>query len=826
MADVLRMAGRTLRTDWRFTCVAAALLSVTLGAATAMFAAVNAVLLRPFGFTDQTRIAVLWQTDLRRALPVIEVAHGEAADWAARSRSVEEIGVFGSVNWSLTLVGAGRPESLTMAAVSAPFFRALGVAPQIGRAFDASDEAGSRPRVAIISHGLWTRRFGGDPAVLRQVLRTQPRPDAPPELISIVGVLPAGVDFPRGADVWLPAGPLVRSAAAQYTGGDEGAALQWLRVFFAVARLRPDVNAAQARRELTHILRTTDTKGGPEPPTEVVVTPIVDFLVGPAKPVLWALLGGTALLLVVACANVAGLQASRAARRKRALAIRIAVGASRRQLMAQVVFETVVITSVAAVGALGIAAALQRALVMLAPIDVPRLGDMMALDARVLGFGIVAAFTTVGLSALWPTVVVSRLDATRVLAHGGASSADPGGRRVQRAVVMAQVALALTLLAGTVVFLRSIEALDDAALGFEPEHLFALPVSSTVVDPARWDVAYARFEERIRALPQVGAVGSVYLRPLLGPIGLDNQPLYPGQVPENPSTWGLNPHVNLQTVTPEYFRAMGIRVLKGRAFSDTDSTAAPGVVIVSERAAARLWPGRNPLGQRLSDMSYRMTTGHGPVMWQTVIGVAEDVRYRGLTDVRLDLYVPAAQSNQRVQYAMIRTASGLPATLTSDARAAAQGVDASLEVGDAVAMSAVVAHESAPWRFIYRVFVALGSLALTLAIVGLGAVITLAIATRHRELAIRSALGADRARLARLIFREAMALLLVGAAAGVLAALALGRTVGSVLIGVAAHDPLSLGAALTATVAAGAVCCWWSAARAGDVSPTIVLRSE
>ena len=442
---------------------------------------------------------------------------------------------------------------------------------------------------------------------------------------------------------------------------------------------------------------------------------------------------------------------------------------------------------------------------------------MTSFDPRVLGFGVVAAFVTVALSALWPIVVVSRLDATRVLAHSGMSSADAGGRRVQRAVVVAQVALALTLLAGTVVFLRSIQSLDHAALGFEPEHLLAVPVSSPVADASRWDVAYARFEERMRALPRIDAAGSVYLRPLLGPIGLDNQPIYPGQVPEDPSTWGLNPLVNLQTVTPGYFRVMGIRLLKGRAFTDTDSSAAPGVVIVSERAAGRLWPGRNPLGQRLRDMSYRASPGAGPAAWQTVVGVAEDVRYRGLTDVRLDMYVPAAQSNHRVQYLMIRTTEGsLP--ITRAARAAAHGVDASFVVGDAVAMSAVVAQESAPWRFIYRVFVALGTLALALAIVGLGAIINLAIATRHRELGIRAALGADRARLTSVIFREAVALVAMGAFAGALAALALGRTIGSVLVGVPAHDPLSLAAAAAATITAGAVCCWWSARRAADVS--------
>jgi putative ABC transport system permease protein len=822
MVDVLREAARTLRSDWRFTSVAAALLAVTLGGTAAMFAAVQAVLLNPLGFAHQERVVVLWQTDLRRALPVIEVAYGEAVDWTARSRSFEELAVFGSVNWPLTLADADEPLSLSMSAVSAPFFKVLDVTPMIGRAFDSADEIGPGPRAAIISHGLWTRRFGRDPAILRRVLRTKPDAGAPPQSIPIVGVLPAGFDFPRGADVWLPAGPLVRGAAR---GGDEVGAMRWLRVFFGIGRLRPDVSVAEAGRELTQVVRTSDTLGGPEPPTHAVVTPVVTFLVGAAEPVLWALLGGAMLLLLVACANVAGLQVSRAARRQRALAIRMAIGASRGRLTAQVLVDTAIVTSLAVAAALMIAIGLQRGLVMLAPMDVPRLRDVTSFNPQVLGFGVVAAFTTIGLSALWPIVVVSRLDATRVLAHAGVSSGDPGGRRVQRVVVAAQVALALTLLAGTVVFLRSIRALDHTALGFAPDRLFALSVTSPTADPARWDVAYARFEDRVRALPHVDAVGSVYLRPLLGPIGLDNQPLYPGQVPADPSTWGLNPHVNLQTVSPGYFGAMGIRLMQGRGFTDADITAAPGVVIVSERAAARLWPGRNPIGQRLRDMSYRVDTTAAPEAWQTVVGVVADVRYRGLTDIRLDMYVPAAQSNQRVQYLMVRT-TGSSRLVSRAVRSAAREVDTGFTVGDAIAMSDVVARESAPWRFIYRVFVILGMLALTLAIVGLGAVINLALATRRRELGIRAALGAGRSHLTSVIFREALVLVIIGSLMGAATALALGRTIGSVLISVPPYDPVSLAIAVAVTSIAGAAFCWWSARRAADVAPDVVLRSE
>ena len=274
----------------------------------------------------------------------------------------------------------------------------------------------------------------------------------------------------------------------------------------------------------------------------------------------------------------------------------------------------------------------------MAPIDVPRLGDIASLDTRVFAFGAVAVFVSVLLSASWPVLAVSRIDATTVLAHAGASTPDPGGRRFQQAVVAAQVALALLLLAGTGVFFRSIRALDHTLLGFTPDHLMAVPVSAAISDLPTWTQRFDRLEEELTSAPRIESVGALYRRPLLGPIGLDNQPIYPGQTPADPSTWGLNPHLNVETATPGLFETMRIRILRGRGFTSRDTTAAPGVVVVSERAARRLWPGRDPIGQRLRDMSYRVD--RESVAWQTVVGVVDDVRYRGLTDVRLDLCYP------------------------------------------------------------------------------------------------------------------------------------------------------------------------------------------
>jgi predicted permease len=435
------------------------------------------------------------------------------------------------------------------------------------------------------------------------------------------------------------------------------------------------------------------------------------------------------------------------------------------------------------------------------------------------------AFLTVLVCGLWPAIIVGRLDALSVLAHGPATTGMPRGRFVQRLVVTSQVALALTLLVGTALFVRTIHGLDRTVLGFDPDHLLAVGVTPDGDDLDRWNRIYAALEARVAALPGVASVGAVYLRPLRGPIGLDNQPLFPGQVPEKPATWGLNPHHNLQTVTPGYFNAMGIRVVAGRGFLPTDTHTSPGVVVVSQQTARRFWPGLDPIGQRLFDMSYRRPESAQGLVWQTVVGVVDDVRYRGLNDVRLDTYVPAAQSNQRVAYLMVR-AHGKAAGLIAPVRAAAMAVDPRASVADAGVMADIVAAESAPWRFVVRVFLAFATLAALLSAIGLGTVIALAVSTRRRELAIRAALGADRRRLRAVVMKEGTLLVGLGVTAGLAGALVLGRVVAAVLVGVQPHDPIALLSAATLALSVGLIACWWPSRRAAAADPAEALRVE
>ena len=825
LLESFRDAVRALRHDWRSTVLAVGLLAVTIGAVMAIFAIVDAVLLRPLPFADQARVAVIWQRDDRRALPIIEVAYGELEDWRRRSRSFEQMGVLGSTNWSLDVIDQAEPAHAEMAAVSSSFFPTVGTPAALGRWLAPSEDAGTAPTAIVLGHGFWQRHFGSDPTVVGRGVRVRLNAELPPMALTVVGIMPAGFDYPRGADVYVPAAPLLRTFAPPGPGQPANT-LKWLKVFYAVGRLRPGVDVGRATQELTQVSRTRDLEGGPEAPLQVVLQPIRDYLLGPAGPVLQTLLGGALLMLLIACANVAGLQVSRASRHQRALAIRAALGASPRRLTAQVLADSAVLTALALSAAIAFAWGFLRLLLWLAPGNVPRLDAVALIDIRVLVFGAVATFVTALLCAVWPILVARRVDALSVLAHGPSVASDRRGRRIQRAVVVAQVAIALTLLFGTTLFLRTVRGLDATVLGFDPDQLLVFPVGAQTEDVVRWNAVMDRLIARVGALPNVRSAAVSLVRPLNGPIGWDNQPGFPGQSAEDPSTWGLNPHMNFVTVSPRYFETMRTRLVRGRVFTEADGTTAPGVVVVSESTARRVWPGQDPIGQRLREPTYRIGDKDAPAgAWQTVIGVVQDVRFRGLNDVRLDLYAPITQSRNRAPNLLVRI-DGEPSGVAAAIRAEIRSIEGTSPVGEVVTMRGIVDGESAPWRFLMRVFVAFALVAAALATVGLGAVVTLAVGARRRELAIRAALGADRRRLRWLVLREAIALTGLCVGLGAVGAVMLGRGVAPVLIGIRPDDPLALIAVAAAVTVAGLVAAWAPARRAGRADPLEALRAE
>lgn len=822
LAYELRHAVRSLVRSRRISLVAVVLFAVTIGVTTAIYAVVEAVMLRPISMRAPDRTVVLWQRDDARGTPVVEAAYGEAEAWRRDARSLDALGVFGSVNWSLSLLDGEARTRLAYAAVSASFFDAAGVAPALGRVLDSRDDLGNEPRTAVLSHQLWRQRFGADPTIIGTRVRVQRDVESPVRSIEVVGVMPPAFDFPRGAQLWIPAAPSLRSLA-QRAGRDGADYVDNFRVFYALGRFRPDATVPRVAEELSTIARARQP-GWAGGVSRVVATPVDAYLQGPARPVLWTMLGGALLMVLLACSSVAGLQVFRAALGDHALAVRMALGAERRSLIARVVLEGVLLAVAGFAGATAVAWLVTSWLMSSAPLDVPRLGAARLTTPSV---ALVLAGLTgiVGVVAsLWPAIFVARLDAGRTLTGGTRAVMHPRERRLQHVVVGWQVAVAVMLLAGAALFVRSVRTLDRTDVGFRAEGLVSIDVEPSSPELERWDAFYGALLSRTEELAGVADAGAVFLRPLSGPIGNDTIPVLAGQegLGEN-APWRRNPRANIESVTPGYFRTLGIPTLSGRDFAATDVAAAPNVVIVSASAAARYWPGRNPLGERLVVASQRAPGSGTELRWQTVVGVVGDVRYRGLLDPRLDVYLPAAQSTMRVKQLLIRT-TGPADAIVARVRAIARELDSSVHVGEVVLMSEALARESAPWRFAMRVLGFFGGLAAVLATVGLVAIVWLVVTMRRRELGVRAALGATPGQLRTHVVTGALWTTGAATLVGILGALAVGRILAGAVVGASPYDPLSLAGAAGVTVCAGVLACLAAARGAARANPADALR--
>jgi predicted permease len=492
--------------------------------------------------------------------------------------------------------------------------------------------------------------------------------------------------------------------------------------------------------------------------------------------------------------------------------------------VARAIAEGLLLALAGVAGALAVAALAVSWFVSAAPLDVPRLGNARLTSAPVLAFmGLLACAVGV-LAGVWPALFVNRIDPGRTLTAGARAVMQPRERRWQRIVVGWQVAVAVVLLAGAALFVRSVQTIDRIDGGFRPDGLMSLEIQSSFREIGRSDVFYETLLSRARELPGVAAAGALYLRPLSGPIGNDTVPVLAGQegLGEN-APWRRNPRANLESVMPGSFRALGVPLLNGRDFTAADVAGASEVVVVSASAAARYWPGRNPLGQRLVVATQREPPGPDQLRWQTVVGVVGDVRYRGLLDPRLDVYLPAAQSTMRVKDVLVRTTAD-PARVIGNIRAIASELDPGVFVGEVVLMNDAMARESAPWRFAMRVLTFFGGLAALLATVGLVGIVWLVVAMRRRELGVRAALGATPAQLRRHVLVDALWTGGIATAAGVLAAMALAQNLAGFLVGTSVRDPLSLLAAAAITFGAGLLGCLLAAHGAARIGPIEALR--
>ncbi|HXI93360.1 MAG TPA: ABC transporter permease [Blastocatellia bacterium] len=798
----LRYGLRMLYKNRGFTAVALLALALGIGANSAIFSVVNSVLLRPLPYRDPQRLIMIWENYQQRGGPEREWASpADFRDFRDQTQSFEHIAAL--LGWGPTLTGQDEPEDLQGAAVSYDSFAMLGVEPALGRSFRADDDQPGADRVVVLSHQLWQRRFSADPSIVGRNVTLSG------ESYTVIGVMPRGLSFPilNNTEVWRTISPLL----AANSGCDRGCVI--LRI---IAKLKPAVTIEAARAEMSGLTqqiaeRYPDTNKG----VGAMLVPLHEQLVGDVRPAMLVLLGAVGLVLLIACANVANLLLARAAAREKEVAIRAALGASRARLIRQHLTESLVLAVIG--GALGLLIAFWMVdlLVSFAPKGTPRL-DEIAIDRSILAFTFGIAVLTGLTFGLAPALLSSRTNFNSALKEGGRdTSATSRGARLRSALVVSEVALALMLLVGAGLLIKSFVNLQRVDPGFNPTSALRVDVTLPRTRyPERNQSAafYKQLLERVAALPGVQSAGAVSSLPLSGG-GTDSDFGIEGRPPAEPG----HPQVAwYSSVTPDYFRAMGIRLLRGREFTEADNAAAPKAVLISESMARRYFPDEDPLAKRL-------VFGKDA---REIVGIISDVKFFGLNlDARPSMYFPHAQAPARVMSLVVRT-QGEPLMLAAVIRGQVSALDRDLAVSSVMTMGELVGRSLAEPRFVLLLLGAFAAVAMLLSAIGVYGVVSYSVTQRSHEIGVRMALGAQMSDVLKLVVGQGMSMVLGGVGLGLIAAFALSRVMESLLFGVSATDLPTFAATslILAGVALGA--CFVPARRATRVDPMESLRYE
>jgi len=778
----VRYGLRMLRRAPGFTAAAVVTLALGIGANTAIFSVVDAVLLRPLPYVDPDRLVTVG--DRAPDGTSSTVGFTTAADWRARSQTFQSFALMRT--WMPTLVAGGDAEPVPAVRVSWNYFDMMGVRPALGRGFMADDDRPDHWRVLLLSDALWRRRFGADPSIVGRTIAMNDRE------YRVIGVMPASFEpldaarYYAPAQLWAPLGYAVSQRDACRT-------CQHLRAF---GRLRPGVTIAQATGEMNTIreqLRRehpTDYDAG-----SIAVVPLRDALTGNVRTALLVLLAAVGLVLLIACANVASLLLARSLARQRELVVRAVLGAGRPRIVRQLLTESVMLSALGAAAAVALAWFAVQGIAALAPVSVPRI-DRVQVDARVLAFtAIVAVLTSVifGLLPAWRSASAGLQGTLAVDSRGSV-----GGRsRARSAIVVADLAIALVLLAGAGLMLRTVVALSRANPGFNPDRVvtlaFSLVGSAYAEDPAV--LAFQnRVLERVHSVPGVESAALA------------------GQVPfgGNFDCWGFHakgrmkantaddPCIQRYGATPEYLRTMGIPIRAGRFFTEGDSTTSQPVIVISESTALAVWGAEDPIGSEVRIG----TAGEGP--WRRVVGVVADSHHADLTEsATAAMYTPQTQLTDSFLVAVVKSSTTDPASLVAPVRAVLRELDPRVPVYDVATMETLLAKATAQRLFVMRLLAGFACVAVLLAGIGLYGVVSHGVAQRTREVGVRVALGAQRGDILRLVLGQGLALVTAGVAGGLTAALAATRYLGALVFGVSPVDPLTLGgAAILLTVVA------------------------
>jgi len=807
----LRLAARALRATPSFTVLAVLLLGGGIAAATTLFSIANAVLFHPFPFADQSRLVIAGEDQLE---PRSEVSYLTVEDWRAGTHVFEDLCAISSTEWNWTLRRNGQNVAVPYRSVGGNFFDLLGAKPLIGRTFHPDDDHRGSARTVVLSYGFWQRQFGGDPGVIGRMIVLSGN------TFRIVGVMPAAFQFPAGADVWTPLVPDLTNLAAGIPNGPID--IFDIGVLFVVGRLKSGASIDAARRDLNGAIADQSLRTHRQAHVESRVRPIVDEILGPARAGVLAWLAAVAVLLLVTCANVAGLMLVRAGGRSREYAIRLALGASRATLARFVFCEAVIFSALGSAAAFGIATLALPVVVSWLPADIPRLSDAGINTAALLATcatGLLAAL----ISALAPALSLTTRDLEQVLRSNAATVIGAGHRAPMRRLLIAgELAAAVLLLTAAGLLARSVDRLGSLDLGFQPSRLLSvkLEMPSQSISDAEARVLLTRALEELSAVPGIVSAAGVSLRPLQGPIGLDSRFRKDGQTPAD---GGKNPYVNVETITPGYFKTMSGRIVEGRDFTDADRPATLPVLIVSHGFARLAWPGERAVGKRLQVAAQDRIPGAPPV-FRTIVGVAADMRYRALEAPTPTIYAPFAQSPDRIGDFMVR--AGIePASLAPAIRRDMRALNGSGLV-TIVEMKDVVSRLETPWRSNFLLFVLFAGLTVALAAAGLYALMAWSVAGQVREIGVRLVLGATPARIAAAVVADAARIIGAGAAAGVAAAAVATQLMRSLLFDVSPTDPLALCAAPAVLAVVALAAAALPAMRASRTEPSVCLRRE
>ena len=808
MFQDLRFGVRMLLKNPGFTFVAVLTLALGIGANTAIFSVINAVLLRPLSYPEPERLFNVYGGFTKLGASNMSTSVPEFVDYQQQLQSFESVGAYDLSSMNLTPNDGGEPVRIECGNLTPGLFAALKVAPIRGRGFLPEEAQEGRSDVVLLSYDLWQRRFAGDESLIGKQILLNGRGK------TVIGVMPPGFAYPQAVELWRP----LWFPAEQYDQQRRGA-----RGLLVAGRLKPGVSQAQAQAELDQLasrqMEQYPRNYGPERGWKISLLPMQDDLIGSIRSPLLVLLGAVAFVLLIACANIANLLLARATGRQHELAIRAALGAGRSRIIRQLLTESLVLAVSGGIAGLLLARWGISWLLQLAPNNLPRFGEI-GLDSRVLAFTCAVSLVTGVISGLAPAWTAAKTDLHDALKESGRSGM--GRRRLNNTFVVVEIALALVLLVGAGLTLKSFWRLQQVDPGFNPEGVLTmrmlLPFESYPQNAQRVGF-YRQALERIKALPGVESVGAVSRLPMMlggssGTMSAENSAVGPG----DPSV-----EIEGQIATADYFKAMGIELTNGRAFTEADAEGAPLVAIVDENFARRFYPTQDPIGKRIKRGRLDSTRP-----WLTIVGIVRHVRNQQLDlDSGGQAYFPFYQEPGSFNMSLaVRTNLKDPLALSTAVRTAIQSVDRNQPIFNVRSMRQVVAASVAPRRLVMMLLAVFATVALALAAIGVYGVMAYAVSRRTNEIGIRMALGADAGQIQRLIVGQGLLLIGAGVALGLIAARLLTQFLAELLFSVKPSDPATF--ALIASVLFGValLACWIPARRAARVNPLEALRNE